>query len=80
MLVARNIGPVSLVRSTKNWHNRRSGRKLILRIPPPTTSGHLAVYLANFRASKTLQFEIEVHLRWGMSQMELDTFQNIPVL
>jgi len=46
MLVARKIGQVGLVGCTNDWDNRRSSRKLILRIPPPVTGVHLAVYLA----------------------------------
>ena len=34
MLIAWKLGQVSLVGCTNDWHNRRSGRKLILHIPP----------------------------------------------
>jgi len=42
-LVARHILQISLVRCINNWHNCRSSRIIILKIPPPITHGHLAV-------------------------------------
>ena len=80
MLVARKIGQVGLVGYTNNRHNRRSSRKLILRIPLPIASIHLAVYLDTFRVSKAHQVKIEVCLKWEMCQKELCTLENIPVV
>jgi len=79
MLVAREIGQVGLVRCKNDRHNRRSSRKLILRIPPPIACVHLAVYSATFRVCKAHRFKIEVRLKWEMFQKELYTFENIPV-
>jgi len=63
MLVARKINPVSLVGYTNDWHNRRSGRNLILHIPPPIACVHLSVYSAAFRLCKPHRFEREVCLK-----------------
>ena len=80
MLVARKICPVGLDRCTFNWHNCRSGWKLILCIPPPIARGHLAVYAATFRVCKAHILKIEVHLKCEMSQKQLDTFEKIAVV
>jgi hypothetical protein len=80
MLIARKIGQVSLVRCTYDWHNRRSGRKLILRIPPPIAGVHLAVDSTTLIVSEANRFKIEMRLKWEMCQKELDTFENIPVV
>ena len=79
MLSSQKIGQVSLVRCTYDWHNRRSGRKLILFIPPPIVCIHLAVDWMAFRVSEVHQFKMKVRLKWEMCQKELDTFENIPV-
>jgi hypothetical protein len=80
MLITRKIGQVSLVGCTFDWHNRRSGRTLILRIPPPTARVHLAEDSSTLGVSKAHRFKIEVCLKWKMCQKELDTFENIPVV
>jgi len=79
MLIARKIGQVSLVRCTNDWHNRRSGRKLILCIPLPIARVHLAVDLTTLTVSEAHQFKIVVHLKWEMCPKELDIFENITV-
>ena len=58
MLFAWKIGQGSLVGCTNDWHNGRSGRKLIVCMPPPVTSVHLNVYLATFRVFKAHWFTI----------------------
>jgi len=68
MLVARQIGPVSLVGCTYNWHNCHSGRKLIMCIPLPITCVHHAVDLTTPRVSEAHHFKIEVHLKWELCQ------------
>ena len=73
MLIARKIGQVNLVRCTHDWHNRHSGRRLILCIPPPIARIHLAVDSTTVRVN-------EEHLKWEMCQNELDTFENISVV
>jgi len=79
MLIARKIAQVSLVGCTDDWHNRRSGRELILCISPPIARVHLAVDSTTLRVSEAHRFKIEVHLKWEMCQQELYTFENIPV-
>jgi len=71
MLVTRKTDPEGHVGCTNHWHNCRSSGMLILRIPPPITCVHLAVYLVTFRVCKAKQFQIEVHLKWEMCQKEL---------
>jgi len=78
MLIARKIGPLSLVGCTYDWHKRRSGRKLILCIRPPIARIHLTVDLRAVRVSEVHRFKIEVRLKWEMCQKELDTCENIP--
>ena len=78
-LIARKIGQVSLVGGIYDWHNRRSGRKLILCIPPPVAHLHLAVDSTTVRVSEVHWFKIEVCLKWEMCQAELNTFDNSPV-
>jgi len=51
MLIAWEIGQVSLVWCTYDWHNRHSGRRLILCIPPPMAGAHLAVDPMTLRVS-----------------------------
>jgi len=80
MLIAWKIGQVSLVGCPNDWHNRRSGRQVILRIPPPLTGVRLTVYSATFRVCEAHRFKIQVRLKWEMCQQELDTFENIPVV
>ena len=80
MLIAKKIGQVSLVGCTNYLHNRCSGRKLIMRIPPPVAGILLTVYLATFRVCKAHWFKVEVHPKWEMCQNDLDTFENIPVV
>ena len=80
MLIARKVGQVSAVGCTNDWHNCRSGRKLILRLQPTIAGVHLAVYSAIFRVCEANQFQNEVHLKWEMCQKELDTIENIPVV
>jgi len=79
MLISRKIGQVSLVGCTNDWHHRRSGRMLILCIPPPISRVHLAVDSMTLRVSEAHWFRIEVRLIWEMCQKELDTFENIPL-
>ena len=78
MLVARTIGYVSVVRCTYDWHDRCSGRKLILCIPPPLARVHLAVDSTTLRVRKAHQFKIEVRPKWEMCQKEQDAFGIIP--
>jgi len=80
MLIAQKNGQLSLVGCTYDWHNCRSGRKLILCIPPPIAHVHLAVDSTPVKVSEGHRFEIEVRLKWEMYQKELDTFENIPVV
>jgi hypothetical protein len=80
MAVVRKIGQVGLVGCPHVWNNGRSSRKLILRIPAPTTCVHLAVYSATFRVSKAHWFKIKVRLNWEMCQTELDTSEYILVV
>jgi len=80
MLVAQNIDQVCFVRCTYDWHNHCSGQKLILSIPPPMSSVHLAVDATTLGVSEVHQFKIVVRLQWAMCQKEQDTFGNIPVL
>jgi len=80
MLVARKIGQVSLVGCTNDWHKCRSGRKLILHIPPPVASVHHTVYSVTFRVCEAYWFKIQERLKWEMCQKEPDTFENIPVV
>jgi len=79
MLITQKIGQVSLVRCTYDWYNRRSGRKLILCIPPPIARIHLTVDSTTLRVSKAHQFKMKVHLKCKMCQKVLNTFENIPV-
>jgi hypothetical protein len=80
MQITRKIGQVSLVGCTYDWHNRRSGSKLILCIPPPIARIHLAVDLSALRVIVAHRFKIEVPLKWEFCQQDLDTFENIPVV
>jgi len=79
MRIAQKIGQASLVGCKYDWHNRRSGRKLILCIPPPIARGHLAVGSMTLGLSEAHWFKIKVRLKWEMCEKELDTFENIPV-
>jgi len=78
--IARTICQVSLIRCTYDWHNCRSGRKLILCIPPPVSRVHLTVDSTTLRVSEAHRFHFEVCLKWEMCQEELNTFENIPVV
>jgi len=80
MLVAWAIGVLCHVGCTDCLPNCRTGRKLILRIPPPVTRIHLAVYWATCQVCEVHQFKIEVCLKWEMCQKELYSFQYIPVV
>ena len=80
MLLACIIGHVSLVGCTNDWHNHRSGRKLILCIPPPVAGVHLTVHSVTFRVCEAHWFKNQPPLEWEMCRKELDTFKNIPVL
>ena len=51
MLIARKIGQVSFVGCTYDWHNRHSGRKLILCNPPRIAHVHLAIDSTALRES-----------------------------
>jgi len=66
MLIAGRICPLSLVGCTNDWHNRRSGRKLIVCIPPPIAYVHLALYSTALRVSEVHRFKIKVCLKWKM--------------
>jgi len=66
MLIARKPGQVSLVGCTYDWHNRHSGRKLILCIPPHVTHVHHTVTSTTQSVSHAQQFKIEVSLKWEM--------------
>jgi hypothetical protein len=79
MRIARNIGQVSHVGCTYDWHNRRSGRKLILFIPRPIAHVHLAADLTTLGVREAHPFKIEVRLKLVMYQKELNTFEIIPV-
>jgi hypothetical protein len=80
MLVARTLSLVGHVGCTYHWHNRHSGRKSNLCIPPPIARGYLAEVLITLRVSKAHWFKIKVHLKSEICQMELDRFENIPVV
>jgi hypothetical protein len=80
MLIARTICQVSLVGCTYDWHNRHSAKKLFLCNPPTFAGVHLAVNSTTLGVSEAYQFNIEVLLKWEMCQMELDTFEYIPVV
>jgi hypothetical protein len=80
MLIIQKLGQVSLVGCRNDWHNHRSGRKLILHIPVPIACVYPAVYSAIFQACEVHQFKIEVCLQLEMCQKELYTFENIPVV
>jgi len=77
MLIAQNIGHVSLVGCTNDVHNCRSRRELILCIQPPITGIHLAVESTALRVSEVHRSEIELCLKRKMCQEELDTLKNI---
>jgi len=80
ILIAWKISQVSLVRCTYDWHNRRSGRKLILCIPRLIARIYVSVDSTALIVSDTHRFKIEMRLNWEMYQKELDTFPNIPVV
>jgi hypothetical protein len=80
ILVARKIRQVALAGCTNDWHNRRSSRKLILRIPPSITIIHLGVYSVTFQVCKAYRFNMQVHRKWEMCKTELYTIENIPVV
>jgi len=80
MLISRNIGQAGHLRCTYDWHNRRSGRKSILFIPPPIALDHLTVGSTTLRVSGVDRFKIEVCQKWEMCYKELDTSENIPVV
>jgi len=63
MLIARNIGQVRLVGCMNDWPNHRSGRKLIMHIPPPIGHNHRTVYSAIFRVCMANQLKIKVCLK-----------------
>jgi len=79
MLIVRKIGQLSLVGGTYDWHDRRSGRELILYIPLPIARVHLAVDSTTLGVSEVHQFKIGVLLKWETCQKALDAFDNIPV-
>jgi len=66
MLIARTIGQVSLVGYTYDGHNCRSGRQLILCIPPRVARVHLTVDSTALRVSKAHRFKIDMCLTWEM--------------
>jgi hypothetical protein len=81
MLIARNIGQVSLVRCTYDWPNCRTSRKLILCIPPPPIAHvRLAVDSTTLTVSEVYLFKIEGRLKWEMWYKELNIFENITVV
>jgi len=80
MLRAPIVGQVSLVGYTKDWFHCRSGRKMFLSIPAPLASVHLAVDSTTLRVSEADQFKSKVSLKWEMSQMELDIFENVSIV
>jgi len=80
MLIARKGGHVSLVGWRNDWHNHRSGRKLILRIPPLVAGVHLTVNSPTFQVCEAHLFKIQVHVTWETCQKKLDTFENIPLV
>ena len=67
MLITQKVCLVSLVGCTNDWLNRRSGRKLILCIPPPIAHVHHTVYSTALRVSEAHLFEIEMCLKRKMS-------------
>jgi hypothetical protein len=79
VLIAQKIGHVSLVGCTNDWQNRCSGRNWMLCMSPLIARVHLVVDSTPLRFSKAHRFNIEVRLKWEMSQKKLDTFENIPV-
>ena len=80
MPVPRNVDEVSLVRCTYDWHHHRSCRKSILCIPHRVASVHLTVHCLTLIVRESHRFKIEVRLKWGMCQKELDTFENITLV
>jgi hypothetical protein len=64
--IIQNIGQVSLIRCTYDWHSGRSSRKFILCIPPPVAQVHCAVDSTTLRVSDVHQITIEVYLKWEM--------------
>jgi len=77
MLIAKMIGPVSLLTSTNHWQYSHSGWKLILRCPPPIAVDHHTIYLTSLGVSTAHQLKIVVSLKIEMCNEELDTFKNI---
>jgi hypothetical protein len=80
MLIIRKICGVSLVQCSNDWHNSCSGRKLILCIPALIGHVNLAVYSMTLRVCKVHWFKIEAYLKWKLCWVELDVFENIPVV
>jgi len=80
MLIDWEIGQVSLVGCTYDWHNHHSGRKLILCIPLPIARIEFAVDSTALIVSEVHRCIIQVHLKWEMLQNKLGTFENIPVV
>jgi hypothetical protein len=63
MPIARKTRHVSLVGSTHDWHNRCSGRKLSLFIPPPIAWVVLPEDATILRGGEAHRFKIEVRLK-----------------
>jgi hypothetical protein len=80
LVIAKEIGQVSPVGCTNDWHNCRSSRMLIVCIPPPIAHVHLAVDSTTLKVSEAHWFINEPRLKWAMCQKEPDTFENIPVV
>ena len=74
------ICQVWFVGSTNDRHNRCSGRKLLLHIPPPAAGVHFTVYWATFQVCKAHSLQIELRLQWENCQKELNTLENIAVV
>jgi len=71
-IAARYVGHpkilyVSCFGCTYDWHNSRSGSKLILNITPLSTHVHLAIDSTTIRVSEAHRFEIEVCQNSGLS-------------
>jgi hypothetical protein len=80
MLMVWNLDQGSYVGCTYDWHNLRSGRKLILCIPPPIVCVYLIVDLTALRVWKAHGFQMGVFQQRKMCWDELYTFEHIHVV
>jgi len=78
MFVVQKIGQLSFVGCTYDWHNHRSGRKMILCITPPIARDPVAVRSTTLRVSEAHQSKIKVSLKWQIYLKELDISEIMP--